>query len=326
MVLMLIKSEEFMDNKTYDVIIIGGGPAGLSAGIYTSRAKHKTLIIDKGHGTSALGVADKISNYPGVKGPIKGQDLLNTMKEQAVHFGSTLTSEKVIGINLAGELKKVYTNGNQYSTKVLILATGSFGRTASIKGEKELTGKGVSYCATCDANFYKDKIVAVIGNNEEAVEELLFLSRFVSTAYLIVQTESLKISDSLFNKLNNDKIKVLYNAKIISINGDEKVQSINIIQDTNEINLKTDGVFVYLTGLKPVSEYLLGQLDLHPEGCIIVNRNLETSVPGVYAAGDLICSNVKQAIVAAGDGVIAAISADKYLRNSDNVKLDWMHE
>jgi len=312
----------------YDVVIIGGGPAGSSAAIYTARANHKTLVLDKGLSTGALGVTEKISNFPGVPGPISGAEIVKSIRSQAESFGAKFETDKVIGVDFTKEIKTVFTSKGMVEAKAVILATGSLGRKAATPGEKDFLGKGVSYCATCDGAFYRGHPVAVIGNNDEAVEELLFLTQFASKVYLISPTSELKAEEALVQKLKNtNNVETRVNTALIAVEGERTVSRITVQSKGLEQieSLSVDGVFIYLQGAHPVTEYLAGHLELAPAGCIKVDSGLQTSVSGVFAVGDLICSRVRQAVVAAADGVVAAISVDKHLRGVAKARLDWVH-
>lgn len=312
-------------DHTYDVIIIGGGPGGASAAIYTARADLRTLVIDKGLTAGALGITSKISNYPGVPGPMTGAELVEIMREQAQSFGATFLTDKVVGVDISGEMKTVFAGTGTYNARALILATGSMGRTSSVPGEEELLGRGVSYCATCDGAFFRDQDVAVIGNNDEALEEALFLTKFASNVNLVVPTPSLIASEGLATEaLANPKIKVRMATRLKEITGNGTVNGIDIQPRGGQLeHLPVTGAFVYLQGGKPITDYLMEQLQTTPEGCLRVDADMQTSEPGVYAIGDLLCTHIKQAVVAASDGVIAAVAVDKYLNGRQAARNDW---
>ncbi len=311
--------------KPYDVIIIGGGPAGTAAAIYTSRSGLRTLVIDKGLTAGALGITSKISNYPGVPGTVTGAELVETMRQQAESFGAEFLTDKVVGVDLAQETRLVFAGSNTFETKAIILATGSMGRTNTVRGESELLGRGVSYCATCDGAFFRDQTVVVVGNNDEALEEALFLTKFVEKVILLVPTPALKARESLTREaIDNPKIETRLGTKLLEIAGERQVATVRIRpRGGQEEVLKVTGVFVYLQGAQPITDYLMGQLELNGDGCLTVDDQLQTAVPGVYAVGDLLCSHVKQAVIAASDGVIAAIAADKYVHGRKKLRIDW---
>lgn len=310
----------------YDVVIIGGGPAGSSAAIYTARADLRTLVIDKGLTAGALGITTKISNYPGVPGTVSGADLVETIRNQAESFGATFVTDKVVGVDLNSDPKMVYAATNVYQTRAIVLATGSMGRANTVPGEDELLGRGVSYCATCDGAFFRGRPVAVIGNNDEALEESLFLTKFVDRLHLIVQTPEFRAQPHIIAEVtNHPKIELRMGTRLKSIAGQDKVDGVNIqARSSKEAEfLPVEGVFVFLQGAQPITDYLMGQLDTTETGCIHVNRELQTAVPGVFAVGDLLCSHIKQAVIAASDGVIAAIGVEKYIRGREKHQTDW---
>ncbi len=309
----------------YDVVIIGGGPGGASAALYTSRANLKTLVIDKGLTAGALGITAKISNYPGVPGPISGEELVKIMREQAESFGAEFMTDKVVGASLDGEIKMVFAGPNTYNTKAIILATGSMGRTSAVAGEMEFLGRGVSYCATCDAAFFREQEVAVIGNNDEALEEGLFLTKFASKVHLFVPTSDLKANAELVAEAKeNPKMEIYMATRLREVVGDQQVTGVRVDpRASDEYVLPVTGAFVYLQGGKPITDYLMEQLELGEDGCLTVGKNMETAVPGVYAIGDLLCSHIKQAVLASADGVLAAIAADKYINKRRKVRADW---
>lgn len=315
------------DNQAndYDVVIIGGGPAGASAAIYTARSELRTLVIDKGLTAGALGVTSKISNYPGVPGPISGAKLVEIMREQAESFGAKFITDKVVGITIDGEQKEVIAGTGNFRAKVLILATGAMGRTSTVRGEEELLGRGVSYCATCDGAFFRDQDVAVIGNNDEALEEALFLTKYAKNIHLIVPTPELKAREVLAEEVaESPKIQVHLATRLKEINGNGRVDSILIHPRKGEPEtLPVTGAFVYLQGSQPITDYLMGQLDTTNEGCLVVDNEMQTSMPGVFAVGDLLCTHIKQAVVAASDGVLAAVAADKYVNGRKKAVVDW---
>lgn len=306
----------------YDVVIIGGGPAGLTAAQYASRAKLKTVILDKSASAGALAYSSRIENYPGLTNPVPGKELLDIMRQQAIGFGAEYVETQVIGVNLSEEKKEAVTMDRAYSGKTMIIATGSMGRKPSIKGEGEFLGRGVSYCAVCDAAFYKGLTVCVIGNSEEAVKEAGVLARIAQTVYLISPTPKLHIDDHPVLKEPN--IKVLLGHTVTSIEGNELVEKIKMLDpDKKEMELELAGVFVYLHGNKPVIDFLYGALETGEDGCIPVNNMMETSIPGVFAAGDVICSELRQVVIAASHGCIAALSAEKYLYKRKRLRMDW---
>lgn len=306
----------------YDVVIIGGGPAGLTAAQYASRAKLKTVILDKSASAGALAYSSRIENYPGLTNPVPGKELLDIMRQQAIGFGAEYVETQVVGVNLSEEKKEAVTMDKAYSGKTMIIATGSMGRKPSIKGEGEFLGRGVSYCAVCDAAFYKGLTVCVIGNSEEAVKEAGVLARVAQTVYLISPTPKLHIDDHPVLKEPN--IKVLLGHTVTSIEGNELVEKIKMLDpDKKEMELELAGVFVYLHGNKPVIDFLYGALETGEDGCIPVNTMMETSIPGVFAAGDVICSELRQVVIAASHGCIAALSAEKYLYKRKRLRMDW---
>lgn len=307
----------------YDVIIIGGGPAGLSAAQYAARAKLKTIVLDKSRTAGALAFAHRIENYPGLSEPLTGKELLDIFRKQAINFGAEYAEVQVIGVNLSSNTKEVFTMDKNYSGKTVIIATGSMGRKPTIKGEAEFLGKGVSYCAICDAAFYKGKTVCVIGDSEEAVKEAGLLTKFAEIVYLISPSSRLKVEDD-YPALSEPHLKILLGQSVAAIEGNEVVERIKM-SDANkkETSLEVSGVFVYLHGNKPIIDFLGGNVELSKEECIVTNRTMETSIPGVFAAGDMTCTEVRQVVVAAANGCVAALSAERYITHRSRRRYDW---
>ncbi|MDP3111193.1 MAG: FAD-dependent oxidoreductase [Thermodesulfovibrionales bacterium] len=310
-------------SELYDVIIIGGGPAGLSAAQYAARAKLKTIVIDKSATAGALAYTHKIENYPGLPTPVSGKELLDIFRNQATGFGAEYIETQVIGVNLTGNVKEVFTMDKNYGGKAVILATGSMGRKPTIKGEADFLGRGVSYCAICDAAFYKGKTVCVIGDSEETVKEAEVLTKFAEIVYLISPSSKLKVGVD-YPALQEKNLKLLLGHTVTAIEGTDVVERIKMNDsDGNELILELSGVFVYLHGSKPIIDFLGGTVDLSEEECVSTNRMMETSIPGVFAAGDMICTEVRQVVVAASNGCIAALSAEKYIFHRKRRKYDW---
>ncbi|MBI4244744.1 MAG: FAD-dependent oxidoreductase [Planctomycetes bacterium] len=311
----------------FDVIIIGAGPAGSSAAIYTSRANLRTLVIDKGIKSGALGITNKIENYPGVKDSMSGEALIDIMHEQAKSFGAEFLKTKVTGTDFNTGRKAVFTSeGNIHYSKVLLLATGAMGKSKFIAGEESLLGKGVSYCATCDGAFFKDKTAAVIGSNEEALEEALFLTRFVRKLYIISQRNTFDASDEIISDIkSNPLIEIKQPDRALSINGNEKVESVTIsrVSEENKTDLPVDGVFIFTQGNKPVIDYLAGQVPVDQNSCMHVDHEMQTTISGVFACGDILCNDVQQAVVAAAQGCIAALAIDKYINKKTKFAKDY---
>lgn len=317
---------EGTDSLLYDVLIIGGGPAGATAGIYAARAGLKVGILDKGLTTGALGTTSKIANYPGIDGEIGGSELLQVMRKQALGFGAEFINDKAIGSDLSSNPKSIFGNFGVYSARAVIIATGSMGRTNLIKGEGELLGRGVSYCAVCDAAFFKGKDLAVIGKSDEAIEEALYLTRFARTLHFFSPTEQVNVPPEALAELTEKENVVMHAGSVArEICGEQKVECLKFSTrgSKEEESLPVEGVFVYLQGGKPITDFVAGQLEISEEGCLQVDRENQTAIPGVYAVGDVLCSHVKQAVIAASDGAIAAISAEKWLRGKARYRTDW---
>ena len=310
------------EETIYDVLIIGGGPAGLSAAQYASRSKLKTLVIDKSRTAGALAYTGHIENYPGLLRPVSGKELLDMFREQALTFGAEVVEAQVVGVKLDGEIKEVFTMEGGYKGKSLIVATGAMGRKASIRGEAEFLGRGVSYCAVCDAAFFKNNVVCVIGSSEEAVKEAGYLTRFAETVYLISPAPKLKVEDHPALAAKN--MKVLLGHTVTAIEGKDAVEKIRLSDEAKkESELPMAGVFVYISGSKPIVDFLYGSVPLTEEECIDANRMMETPLSGVFAAGDVRCTEIRQVVTAASDGAIAALSAEKFLHHRSRHKYDW---
>lgn len=306
----------------YDVVIIGGGPAGLAAGQYAARGKLKAVILDKSASAGALAYSSKIENYPGLTQPLPGKELLDIMRKQAIDFGADYIETQIVGVNISGEIKEAIAMDRSFSGKTMIIATGSMGRKPSIQGEGEYLGRGVSYCAVCDAAFYRGLKVCVIGNSEEAIKEAGVLSRFAGTVYLIAPTQKLHAEDHPVLKEPN--VNVLLGYTVTAIEGGDVVERIRMRDaEDKESELALAGVFVYLHGNKPIVDFLFGAIETNEDGCIPVNAMMETSVPGVFAAGDVTCTEIRQVVVAASQGCIAALSAERHLYKRKKVRMDW---
>ncbi|HIQ05413.1 MAG TPA: thioredoxin reductase [Anaerolineae bacterium] len=308
----------------YDVIILGGGPAGSSAAIYTARADLDTLVIDKALTSGALGMTHKIANYPGIPGEISGAELVRLMRNQAESFGAEFTQQQVIGVDLSSDWKMVHTGEGMFRSKALIIATGSMGRQASLPGEEAFLGRGVSYCATCDAAFFRDRDVAVVGFNEEAVEEALFLTKFVRRLHFVSPKRELQAPHHDVRTLTADpRVELHLGARPKAVVGNSVVNGLEIVEARERKALPVAGVFLYLQGNKPITDFLMDLVKLGENGCIVVDKDMQTNVPGVYAAGDVVCGHVKQAVIAAAAGAIAGIAVDKYTHQRSTMRIDW---
>jgi thioredoxin reductase (NADPH) len=313
-----------MSEELYDVIIIGGGPAGLTAAQYAARSGLKTVVLDKSSAAGALAYSKRIENYPGLTEPVTGSQLLDMFREQAMKFGAEYAETQVVGVNLDNAVKEVYCSENAYRGKTVIIATGSMGRKAGIPGEEEFLGKGVSYCATCDAAFFKGLKVCVIGDSEEAVKEAGVLARFAKEVYIItpLQEPTFSTDDPL---LFPDHVHVITGSRVVSVEGNGVVTHIKVknTESGEEREMPMDGVFVYLVGSRPFVDFLNASVSMSEKTCVMTHRTMDTSIPGVFAAGDVTCGEVRQVVVASGFGCIAALSAEKFIHNRKRTKFDW---
>lgn len=299
----------------YDVIIIGGGPAGLSAGIYTARARLSTLLIERAAIGGQIINAARVENYPGYTNDVSGIDLTQAMHQQAEKFGVKTLYDEVIGIELSGKQKVVKTPQGDFLAGTVIIAGGAERQKLGVPGEAEFTGKGVSYCATCDGAFFRDKAVAVIGGGNAAVTEALELTKFATKVYIIHRRNELRATKIMQEKLLADsRIKPVWDTVVTAIIGDKLVNKVKLhnVTTNKDSELDVSGVFVSV-GSQPATGYLKGLLTLDAVGAIVTNDKLETNVPGIFAAGDIRSGSIRQVVGAAGDGAVAAINASKYL-------------
>ncbi len=304
-----------MASKGYDVVIIGGGPAGLSAGIYTSRARLRSLMIEKALPGGLVVNAGIIENYPGFPDGIGGYDLTQQMHRQAEKYGlETLTAE-VTGLELDGERKIIRTTEGNITTRAIIVAAGSERVKLGVPGEEEFTGRGVSYCAICDGSFFRDRTVAVVGGGNTAINEALDLTRFASKITVIHRRQQLRATRILQERaFAEPKIEFCWDSVVEAIEGEEMVQRLRLrnVKSGKKSTPEVSGVFVAL-GFTPNTGYLRGVVPLDEHGSITTNERMEAGVPGIFAAGDIRSHSVRQVITACGDGAAAAIYAEKYL-------------
>lgn len=309
----------------YDLIIIGGGPGGATAAMYGARANLRTLVLDKGVTAGALGMTSMIENYPGLPA-MTGPELVSTLRNQAARFGAEFAQAQVIGVELGQDPKLVFTgDGQMYAAKTVILASGAMGRTHTVPGEAELTGRGVSYCATCDAAFFRDQTVAVIGATDQAVEEALFVAQFAARVHLISPQAAFRADESLLSQVEqNGKIVQHVGYSLKRVLGEDTVTGVVLRGRNGEQTLTVTGVFLYLQGNKPVTEFLQGKLPVDADGYVLADPyTMETAIPGVFAIGDLVRGEVRQAVIAAAQGSIAAVQAEKFVRGRKQARHDW---
>jgi thioredoxin reductase (NADPH) len=301
--------------KSYEVIIIGGGPAGLTAGLYTSRAGLNTLLIENALPGGQMITTEMIENYPGFPEGISGEELSRLIEEQAKRFGLNMVNQEVLGVLLEGDQKIVRTHESKYSSEVLIIASGTEYRRLGVPGEETFVGKGVSFCATCDGAFFKDSRIVVVGGGDSALTEAIFLTKFAKEVTIIHRRDALRATKIYQDRaLANPKIKFLWNSVVQEIKGDKSVQSIFVKNvKTGEVTEhETEGVFLFV-GLSPRTQFLKDLVQTDKEGYILTNENCETSVGGIFAAGDCRKKLLRQIATAVGDGATAAFAAEKYL-------------
>lgn len=337
-----------------DVAIIGGGPAGCTAALYTARADLSTVILDKNPASGALAITSHIANYPGVDATITGEDLLTQMRKQAVDYGARYERAQVFMIDTTEDetgdgtyTKTVYTPDYTVRARSLILATGAMGRAGKpFPGEKDFLGSGVSYCATCDGAFYRDAVVAVYGASTEAIEEALFLTKFAKRLHWITSVDISKETeggiernkiidqDLMEQLLAKDNVEHWERTKFIGVEGDMsgvngvKVKRLGMKGAAKEEVIAVEGAFIYgaAGGSKPLTDFCQSKVDLDEGGGVVVDEDMKTSCDGVYAIGDIRNTDYKQVVVAAADGCIAAMSIEKFLNNRKSVKVDWIHK
>lgn len=303
----------------HDVVIVGAGPAALTAAIYTTREDIETLLFERGVVGGLAAVTDKIDNYPGFPDGVEGLKLSESLQKQAERFGAKIELGEVSAIEDQGEWKLLRTTEGDMRARAVLIATGSDYKKIGVPGEEEFYAKGVHYCATCDGAFYRDKRLVVVGGGNSAVQETLFLTRYASHIDLLVRS-NFRASDVLISELekHKDKVAVHLGTTTDSINGkDGKVVSVTGTKDGKKVEFKTDGVFVFV-GLKPNTEFLKGSgVELDEIGMVKTDKNLQTNIEGVFAAGDVRSGATMQIASAAGEGATAALSIRKYLEEAE---------
>ncbi len=304
--------------EVHDLVIVGSGPAGYTAAIYAARAQlSPTLYEGSVTAGGALMNTTEVENFPGFPDGVMGPDLMNDLRKQAIKFGAKLITDDIVEMSLAGEIKNLKDgSGNTLQSKAVILATGSAYKEIGLENEKRLSGKGVSWCATCDGFFFREQTIAVVGGGDSAMEEANFLTRFASKVVLIHRRDSFRASKIMVERtLANPKIEVLWNTEVVDVLGDSKVSALRLKNNlTNETSDRDfTGLFVAI-GHVPRSELLLGQIELNEEGYVLVEgRSTRTNQRGVFACGDLVDFTYRQAITAAGSGCSAALDAERFL-------------
>jgi len=301
----------------YDVIIIGAGPAGLTAGLYNARARLSVLLLERLAPGGQVLTTDWVENYPGFPDGVSGFELMDRMKTQAERFGLKIQNEEVIRLELSEKRKAVFLNSGTLESKTIILACGATWKRLGIEGEDRLMGRGISFCATCDGPFYRDEEVAVIGGGDTAVEEAIFLTRFVKKIYLVHRRDKLRATKLLQERaMSEEKITLVWDTIPLRILGQNSVEAIEMRNvKTGDVQRKeVKGVFVFI-GTIPNTELVKGSVRLDENGFILTDDNMQTSIPGVFAAGDIRSKLFRQISTAVGEGAAASYSAEKYLES-----------
>jgi len=299
----------------YDVIIIGGGPAGLTAGLYNARARLNVLLLERLAPGGQVLTTDRVENYPGFPDGISGFELMDRMKTQAEKFGLKIQSDEVTGLELSAKHKAVLTGSGSLETKAIILCCGATWKKLGIEGEDQLMGKGVSFCATCDGPFYRNQEVAVIGGGDTALEEAIFLTRFVSKIHLVHRRDKLRATKVLQERaLSHEKIEILWDSVPVKILGEKGVEGIELknVKTQDVFRRNVQGVFVFI-GTLPNTDMVKGMIRLDENGFVVTDDNMQTSVSGVFAAGDIRSKLFRQISTAVGEGATASYAVEKYL-------------
>lgn len=309
-------------SKLYDVIVIGGGPAGLSAALYAGRARLNTLVIEKKKEGGQIALTSEVENYPGCLEGESGPSLIERMHKQVLHFGAEVVYDEIESVYLEGSIKQLKGKKDVYKAKSIIVATGASSRPIGCKGEKEYTGKGVSYCATCDGSFFEDFDIYVVGGGDTAVEEALYLTKFGRSVTIIHRRDELRAAKSIQDKaFKNEKIKFMWNTVVKELDGDGILSSM-VVENvkTGELTTieadeedMTFGLFGFI-GYLPKTDIFKDILTLE-NGYIVTDENMKTNIDGVYAAGDVRVKSLRQVVTAAADGAIAAVQAEKYIES-----------
>jgi len=298
-----------------NLIIIGSGPAGWTAGVYAGRARLSPLLITGSAPGGQMALTSEIENYPGFPQGLSGQELTQLMQQQAERFGTRVQMDEVNAIELSNHPFKVTTYGDEYETKSLIIVTGTSPRKLGVPGEAEFRGRGISYCATCDGFFYQDRQVVVVGGGDSALEEAIFLTKFARQVHAVHRRNRLR-AEKVFQEraFRNEKIEFVWDSVVTEILGEGKVAGVRLknVKTEEESTLETDGVFIYV-GVIPNTGFLGGQLELDDRGYIVTDRQCHTSMPGVFAAGDVQERVLKQVSTAVGSGAMAAMEAEKFV-------------
>ncbi|MBN2261258.1 MAG: thioredoxin-disulfide reductase [Clostridiales bacterium] len=313
-----------MNDKIYDVVVIGAGPAGLSAGLYAARARMDVLILEKERTGGQIVTTEEVANYPGAIEDETGPSLIARMTKQVKNFGAQIITDDVIDVDFTQNIKILTGEKNTYKTKTVIIATGAKGRLLDVPGEKELTGRGVSYCATCDGDFFSDLEIFAIGGGDTALEESLFLTKFAKKVTVVHRRDKFRAAKSIVEKAEkNSKIDFMMNKKVTKIIGEGVVEGI-VFEDTvtgdittymaNDEDM-TFGIFVF-AGYIPQTEIFKNHINLDSRGYVLTNDSMMTNIPGVFAAGDLRQKTLRQVVTAVSDGAIAAVESEKFIEEN----------
>jgi thioredoxin reductase (NADPH) len=306
-----------MKNAEYDLVIIGGGPAGLTAGLYAARARLNVILIEKAVPGGQVIITDWIDNYPGFPEGLSGPDLVEKLTEQVNRFDLKIEYNEVVSVDLSGPVKKLTLNDRIITAHTIIIATGASPKRLGIPGENTFYGKGVSSCATCDGPFFKDRVVAAVGGGDTAVQETVFLTKFAKKVYLIHRRNKLRASAILQERaFANDKIEFVWDSMLTRINGLTDVEAVSLenVKTGDKTELAVDGCFIWV-GIIPNTNFLVDAVKLDDNGFVIADLNMETSVPGVLAAGDVRTTPIRQIATAVGDAAVAAFTAEQYIEN-----------